>query len=184
MKSIFYNPVAEPVTRPDFRRFRSLQHDHDSCIHTALEKAQAICAGNNTRFTHLRKRVLELIWSSHKPVPAYDLLETLRNERTNAQPPTVYRTLDFLLKYRLIHKIESLRAYVGCDFPEQRHVSQFLICNRCHQVVELNDSLIRQVISRQARKAGLEMIDQTVEILGRCLNCQSKRSQTGSVHAD
>ena len=171
------------MTRPDSPRFHSLKHDHDSCIKTAMEKAQAICIENNTRFTHLRKRVLELIWSSHKPVLAYDLLETLRNEKVNAQPPTVYRTLDFLLKHRLIHKIQSLKAYTGCDFPDQRHISQFLICDQCHQVVELDDPLIKQVISRQARKAGLEIIHQTVEILGLCPNCQTNRPQGGPVNA-
>ena len=172
------------MTITDFRHFHSSKHDHDLCVHTALKKAQAICRDNNLRFTSLRRRVLELIWSNHKPVLAYELLEALRNERVNAQPPTVYRALDFLLKHRLIHKIESLKAYTGCDFPEQRHFGQFLICNQCHQVVELDDPLIGQSISSQASKAGLEIVHQTVEILGLCPDCRSAHSPGGTVHAD
>jgi len=160
------------MTAPDSPRFLSVKHDHDSCIQGALEKAQAICIKNNVRFTHLRKRVLELVWYSHKPVLAYELLETLRNEKVNAQPPTVYRALDFLLEHRLIHKIQSLKAYVGCGFPDQKHVGQFLICNQCYQVVELDDPVIIRAISRQAHKAGLEISHQTIEILGLCPNCR------------
>jgi hypothetical protein len=80
------------------------------------------------RLTPLRRRVLELIWNSHLPVKAYELLSQLAQERAQAAPPTVYRALEFLQDAGLVHRIASLNAFVGCGEPLAGHVSQFLIC--------------------------------------------------------
>ena len=68
-------------------------HDHDSCIKSALDRAETICSEQDLRFTALRRRVLELVWEEHKPVGAYDILKRLRDESLTAAPPTVYRPL-------------------------------------------------------------------------------------------
>ena len=46
---------------------------HDQCISQALESAEEVCAQRGVRLTPLRKRVLELVWQSHKPLGAYDM---------------------------------------------------------------------------------------------------------------
>ncbi len=147
-------------------------HNHDHCITAAMAWADEICRRKGIRFTRIRRRVLELIWAGHRPVPAYNLLRQLRREKYNAEPPTVYRALDFLLENRLAHKIESLNAYVGCARPRQRHVGQFLICSDCNQVTELDDPELQRMIETKASRAGLEAMRQTVEITGRCRRCR------------
>ncbi|MDO6806861.1 transcriptional repressor, partial [Wenyingzhuangia sp. 1_MG-2023] len=76
-------------------------------------------------------RVLELIWQSHKPVGAYELLPALANDGFNSAPPTVYRALDFLLDLGLVHRLHSLNAYVGCNHPGANHPVCFFICEHC-----------------------------------------------------
>lgn len=152
--------------------FRRGRHNHRRCIATALTRADEICRRNGARFTRIRRRVLELIWASHRPMRAYDLLQQLRREKHNAEPPTVYRALDFLLENRLAHKIESLNAYIGCALPQRRHVGQFLICSGCNQVAELDDPELQRMIEAKASGAGLEAARQTVEITGRCPLCR------------
>ena len=49
---------------------------HERCIEDAIQQAQIVCDENNSRFTTLRKRILELVWANHEPVKAYDLLKT------------------------------------------------------------------------------------------------------------
>ena len=100
--------------------FKPKNHDHEKCVAEAIAAAEARCARDGRSFTPLRRRVLELVWSSHGPVGAYELLDELRAERRGAAPPTVYRALDFLMGNGLIHRIESLNAYVGCGSPDQR----------------------------------------------------------------
>ena len=152
--------------------FYNKDHDHNSCVSVALSTANKICSEHDVRFTPIRKKILELIWSSHEPVLAYDLLKALRADKSNAEPPTVYRAIDFLMQQNLIHRIESLNAYVGCHYPERAHIGQFLICSKCNQFVELTNSSIKQAISREARKNGFKVDRQTVEISGLCPQCQ------------
>ena len=149
------------------------RHNHARCISAAMAGADEVCRRNNLRFTRIRRRVLELIWRSHRPTPAYALLRQLRREKRNAEPPTVYRALDFLLAHSLAHKIESLNAYVGCSRPSGRHGGQFLICSGCQQVAELDDPDLRRIIAAKAARAGLEAARQTVEITGRCPECRA-----------
>ena len=152
--------------------FYDKDHNHNTCISSAMKKAEEVCESQNVRFTPLRKRIFELIWSNHKPVLAYDLLSQLRDEKRNAEPPTVYRVLDFLLEHHLIHKIETLNAYVGCQYPDRPHLSQFLICSKCNQFTELDASSIRNSINHEAEKAGFDVAHQTIEISGTCPQCK------------
>ncbi len=151
--------------------FQPTDHNHRKCVDDAVAVAEARCARNGRRFTPLRRRVLELVWTSHGPVGAYDILDLLKNERRRAAPPTVYRALDFLMENGLIHRIESLNAYVGCGSPDHRHGGQFLICRSCGAVAELDDAAIARTIARGAKTLGFDVEQQTIEVVGLCPEC-------------
>ena len=147
-------------------------HDHDACIETALADAERICAARGLRFTDLRKQVLKMVWESHKAVKAYDLLDQLAAKGGSAKPPTVYRALDFLMEEGLVHKIESLNAYVGCPHPDDLHVSQFLICDICQNVEEVTSVVLTDSLLSAARQAEFDVSRQTVELHGTCGACR------------
>jgi Fur family zinc uptake transcriptional regulator len=155
--------------------FRPVRHEHNACIDDALDAADALCAWRGVRLTALRRRVLELVWGGHGPVRAYDILDLLRDERRGAAPPTVYRALDFLLSNGLIHRIESLNAYIGCGAPSaphnEGHAGQFLICGDCGSVGELDDPDITRLIAAKAEAMGFAIGHQTIEATGLCPEC-------------
>lgn len=148
-------------------------HDHQLCVHQALVEAEAVCRRQGTRLTELRRRVLELVWQSHKPLGAYDILATLsEQDGRRAAPPTVYRALDFLLDNHLVHRIASLNAFIGCTQPDHPHQGQFLICRECRTAIELESSGIHQAIAQVAVTQGFRVESETVEVLGLCAQCQ------------
>jgi Fur family transcriptional regulator, zinc uptake regulator len=148
-------------------------HDHSRCVTAALDAAEQLCSRDGVRFTSLRKRVLELVWQSHRPLGAYDILDTLaREDGRRAAPPTVYRALDFLLEQGLVHRIASLNAFIGCTSPEHRHQGQFLICRNCHVALELDQARIHQAIDESARAVDFSVESETVEITGLCGQCK------------
>jgi Fur family transcriptional regulator, zinc uptake regulator len=152
--------------------FQKRTHNHTRCIDDALAEAEAACRHKGLRFTALRRSVLTLIWTRHAPVKAYDILERLRREgRRAAAPPTVYRALEFLLEAGLVHRIESLNAYVGCGGAGTPHVGQFLICRRCSAVAELDTPAIAKALAADARRLGFRADRQTIEIRGLCAEC-------------
>lgn len=136
-----------------------------------MARAKADCARQGLRLTAVRQRVLELVWGSHKPVKAYDILDVLRNEQKGAAPPTVYRALDFLQQHGFVHRIESLNAYVGCGAPGHNNTAQFLICHQCRMVAELDDTDIGSLIADKADRLGFSIRHQTIEVQGLCMQC-------------
>ncbi len=153
--------------------FKKRAHNHKRCIDAALVEAQATCERAGLRLTPLRRRVLELVWGGHAPVKAYDILEDLRRETGSAAPPTVYRALAFLLEAGLVHRLESLNAYVGCGGPGTPHVGQFLICRRCSAVAEIATPAIVSALIADARRLGFAADRQTIEVKGLCAACRT-----------
>ena len=146
------------------------EHDHQGCIDEALRHAEALCQRQRQRFTAIRRRVLELVWQQHKPIGAYEVLEMLQRDGRTA-PPTVYRALEFLQQMGLVHRISSLNAYAGCIHPGIPHDGQFLICEACQSLAELDVPAITGAIAESAAHSGFKPRRCTVEILGLCPNC-------------
>jgi Fur family zinc uptake transcriptional regulator len=146
-------------------------HDHQRCIDEALALAERLCEERGARFTPQRRRVLELIWSNHESVKAYDLLEALKASDPSAKPVTIYRALDFLLEQGFIHRVESLNAYVGCPEPGNRHERLLLICERCHTVEERPAPAVMEIVAGEIEAAGFTPRRQSFEVHGLCAEC-------------
>lgn len=138
---------------------------------TAVERA---CHERGLRLTPIRARVLGLIAQAGKPLKAYDLLDRVRDGdgAGAAAPQTVYRALDFLLANGFIHKLESVNAFVACHHPNiAQHSVPFLICDRCHSAVELEDRQVVAALDERARALGFMPQAQTLEVHGLCAKC-------------
>jgi len=151
--------------------FPPARHDHATCVRAALARAEAVCAERGLRLTRIRRRVLELVWANHRPSKAYDLLDAIRGEPFSTAPPTVYRALDFLLEAGLIHRIESLNAYVGCEARHAAGEPIFLICRACQRVAELPGRGVREAIAHAAGRVGFAVDRETIEVSGLCRAC-------------
>ena len=153
------------------KHFPDPEHDHRACIEDALSQAEALCRTRGVRLTSLRRRVLAIIWESHAPLGAYDVLERMNAAGERNAPPTAYRALDFLLEHGLIHRIESLNAFVGCAMPGDAHKAQFFICSDCGTVAETHSEKIGEAIEASATQAGFQVDTPVVEISGQCPEC-------------
>jgi Fur family zinc uptake transcriptional regulator len=165
------------ITRKPTLEFPSKRHNHKACISEALHQADAYCERQGLRLTELRRQVLELVWGSHRPVGAYDLLQQITDTGRKAAPPTIYRALDFLLDHHLIHRIDSMNAYLGCNRPGDEHDAQFFICKGCGEAAELLDRKIDNAISRDAEGLGFEIEKRTIEVTGTCRACRRRRKR-------
>jgi Fur family zinc uptake transcriptional regulator len=80
--------------------------------------------------------------------------------------------LQFLLAKGLVHRLESLNAFVGCDRPARRHAGHFLICDGCGRILEMASAGLERVIAREASDAGFTVFRSVVEVRGRCPGCR------------
>lgn len=150
------------------------QHDHSRCVASAIDTARRLCEERGQRLTPLREQVLQLVWESHQALGAYAILERLAAIEPGRRlaPPTVYRALEFLQENGLVHRINSLNAFIGCQHPQESHQTQFLICRHCASVVEIVDADASTAIEQAARGAAFAPESVFVEITGLCPACQ------------
>ena len=122
----------------------------------------------------MRRRVLEPLAASHKPLGAYEIMDLAARKVPRPAPITVYRALDFLRQNGLVHRIESRNAFVACvhNHPSAEPVV-FLICERCGSVGEIPAAPVAQSLSAAARASGFAPKLSVVEITGTCAHCQS-----------
>ncbi|MBO1530661.1 transcriptional repressor [Psychrobacter sp. F1192] len=162
-----------------------VQHFTPDDVAKRLEAAKKQSRLRGVRFTPLRQQIYQLVLEANKPVGAYDLitqLQQIRLESTdksanhqtskNVAPPTVYRSLEFLLSEGLIHQLTSLNAYVPCCHPRTQHTAAFFICQHCQRVQECSSLPIQEMVSFAEQDVGFMVEHSVIELTGRCLSCQ------------
>lgn len=116
--------------------------------------------------------VMGTLTQSDGPLSAYTILDRLRDNGFRA-PLQVYRALDKLVEIGLVHRLESLNAFVACRHPNcDGHANiAFIICDRCAHVNEIGDTTLTNQLNTLARKAHFTLKKSTVELRGLCENC-------------
>ena len=143
-----------------------MAHSHSCCREEAV-----------TKMTPNRQLVLSVLQSSGKPLSAYELLDRLRDQGTQWQPPTAYRALDYLVEQGLAHYLQSIQKYVVCPHQGCDHFSQLLICVSCGQVLEATMAPeLLDLLSQQVAAHGFKLAPQFLELKGMCSHCQRESS--------
>lgn len=145
-----------------------------------LAAAEKYCEERGERLTQQRKDVLALLLNHTGCVKAYDLLAELRATYPQAQPPTIYRPLKFLMDLGLVHRVESQNAYVACDLDEYAHHDLLVVCPRCTTVAEVADEAVSALLRARLQDSGFELQDATLEISALCGACA--KTQGGATH--
>lgn len=140
-------------------------------IQANLDDIARFCTGKGLRFTPLRRLVLQLILEANQPIGAYDLLAKLNTGKKAAAPPTVYRSLDFLLDNGFIHRLASINAYIPCCHPREAHEAAFLICQNCNAVQEFSKNPLFAELDTIIGNDGFVSKHMMVEISGLCRLC-------------
>jgi len=155
--------------------FPKPEHDHASCVATALQRAETLCRNRGARLTPQRRRGRALGGDSPGPIGAYAILDLMANGAARPAPITVYRALDFLQAHGLIHRVASRNAFVGCAEPGSGHGSRFLICRGCRAVAEIHDTRLDRAIARAAADGGFRLEECRLELEGWCQHCADKQ---------
>lgn len=136
-----------------------------------LHNVRTFCETEEIKITPLRAKILYLLSESKNPMSAYDLLRALRIKNPNAEPPTVYRVLEFFQKKNIVHRVDSNNTYLLCAHPETVHYSQVLICKSCNSTCEVDDKLLFNAMKKLTRKFKFSFSSDLLEIRGLCNKC-------------
>ncbi len=119
--------------------------------------------------------VLEALSAAETAMTAYALLDVLRDSGLRA-PPQVYRALERLRALGLVHRIESLNAFVACCHPDHDHAPAtiFAICEDCGTVSEIENEAIAGRLETVAGEADFKLSRSAIELKGQCGDCTAK----------
>ena len=128
----------------------------------------------SSELTKNQALVMAALTRSEGPLSAYTILDQLRDNGFRA-PLQVYRALDKLLEFGLIHRLESLNAFVACRHPGCSDIETiaFMICERCGQVNEISDTSLAKRLKELASGSDFALKASTVELRGICDKCQT-----------
>ncbi|CAD7022858.1 transcriptional repressor [Pseudorhizobium endolithicum] len=136
-----------------------------------------IAAAAVPALTRNQSLVFDVLTKSDGPLSAYTILDRLRGEGFRA-PLQVYRALDKLLERGMVHRLESLNAFVACAHPQNACCAghghgtvAFAICESCGQVVEFHDHEVDHRLEDWARHRRFKPAKTTIEIRGLCEAC-------------
>ncbi len=124
--------------------------------------------------TRNQQVVWDALRASDRPLSAYALLDQVQGAQLRA-PLQVYRALDKLIAHGLVHRLESISAFVACSRQHRAadHSVGFAICDDCGHVEEFAQPAIGRGLSDWSRQRAFAPRAVTVEVRGVCRNCRS-----------
>lgn len=138
-----------------------------------MARVDNLCAKRHLRLTAQRRRVLDIVAANHVALGAYEILARMGNADRALAPISVYRALAFLSDHGLVHRVESLNAYVACTQVGDQHPAQLLVCSACRRVAEVACPIITDAVFAEATAASFTVTRPIVEIGGICSACRT-----------
>ncbi len=123
--------------------------------------------------TQQREAVAEVVFSSEAHLSVEEIEQRLRGAGERIGKATVYRTLDLLVKSKLVEEHDFNEGFKRYEHrlsrqPEHEH----LICLECGQVIEFKSHEVQAVKERVGEDHRFRPIRHRLEIYGLCGACQ------------
>ena len=125
--------------------------------------------------TRNQSLVFDALADASGPLSAYSILDRLREDGFRA-PLQVYRALDKLTEMGLVHRLESINAFVACRQDEcgKHGTSAFAICEKCGLVSEFANDEVAGLLEDWAKSENFHLSKTTIELRGLCKDCQTR----------
>ena len=125
--------------------------------------------------TNKKALVMNLLGKTKGPLSAYAILDQLHDSGFRG-PVQVYRALEKLMELGLVHRLESLNAFVACQQRTCDHQSKktiiFTICEICGSVQELVNNGLEHLVRSLEKDIDFLTNRSVIELKGICSTCK------------
>jgi Fur family ferric uptake transcriptional regulator len=123
--------------------------------------------------TQQREAVAEVVFESEEHLSVDDIEQQLRSRGDRIGKATVYRTLDLLVRSRLVEEHDFGEGFKRYEHRLSRQpVHEHLICLECGTVIEFLSTEIAAVEARVQEEHGFAPARHRLDIYGLCKDCQ------------
>ncbi len=124
------------------------------------------------RITKVRRTVLDILYSTTKPISVQNLLKNLLLKDISANKTTIYREIEFLKYNNLIKEVDfgdRVKRYEVFDISHHHHI----MCLTCGHIEDIDfDVDLTTHESDISQKTGFKIADHSIEFFGYCKTCQ------------
>ena len=122
--------------------------------------------------THQREVVADVVFGSEGHLSVDDIERSLRERKERIGKATIYRTLDLLVRSRLVEEHDFGEGFKRYEHRLSSHpIHEHLICLECGRVTEFESSELYGVESRVRQEHGFVPVRRRLEIYGLCRAC-------------
>ena len=123
--------------------------------------------------THQREAIAQVVFSSPGHLSVEEIEGRLREDGNRIGKATIYRTLDLLVRSRLVVEHDFGEGFKRYEHRlSQEPVHEHLICLECGRVMEFQSWEVQEVEARVTEKHGFKPTRHKLEIYGLCRSCQ------------
>ena len=124
--------------------------------------------------TQQREAVAQTVFFSTDHLSVEDIERRLREGEQRIGKATIYRTLDLLVKSKLVDEHDFGEGFKRYEHRLSRQpVHEHLICLECGKVTEFRSEEVERVEKRVASEYGFAPARHRLEIYGLCRECRS-----------
>jgi Fur family ferric uptake transcriptional regulator len=120
-----------------------------------------------------REAVAEVVFASDEHLSVDDIEKELRGRGERIGKATIYRTLDLLVRSRLVEEHDFGEGFKRYEHRLSHHpVHEHLICLECGTVAEFESHELYGVENRVRSEYGFSPVRRRLEIYGLCRTCR------------
>jgi Fur family peroxide stress response transcriptional regulator len=140
-----------------------------------VEEIRQIYRARGLPFT-LQRRAITRALLRHTNHPTADqIYEYIRTRVPGLSRPTVYRTLETLVRIGVARKVCHPEAAARYDAKTQRH--HHLVCLQCGKMVDLEDASLDTIPLPVPGYLGFDIADYSIQFRGMCRDCRADLSR-------
>ena len=126
------------------------------------------------RFTDQQREMVQFIFSRHNHFDADQLIDELKQTKSQVSRATVYRTLKKLVEARLLREIDvGPRKVYEHDYgyPDHDH----MVCESCEKMIEFRNPSMQALIREVCAENQFQAKGHNFVIRGICVECNQAR---------
>lgn len=124
------------------------------------------------RLTPQRMTILHVLRHAGQHLSPQRVYQLAKKDLPSLTEPTVYRTLEFLVKNGLIQHARSGKGRLLYQFAESEHHHHHVVCRVCGDEVEVEHHILKNLYRTLESTSGYLRIDSHVTFFGVCPECQ------------
>ncbi|MFC1527204.1 Fur family transcriptional regulator [Candidatus Neomarinimicrobiota bacterium] len=123
------------------------------------------------RYTQQRQEIWNDFRSTNEHRDAEEIFFALRKRGLDISRATVYRTIDVLVKNKLINKLDIGDGRARFEYNEKYLHHDHLVCIRCGKIVEFYNDEIEDLQNEIAKQNKFSLLNNSHQLFGICKDC-------------